>query len=59
MLSDASPSFIIMIDDINAEYVDDSLEINSSTFNQDFDEVGFDPIEVDDSDAEMEKMFGY
>lgn len=48
-----------MIDDINAEYVDDVVEINSSTFNQDFDEVGFDPIEVDDSDAEMKEMFDY
>lgn len=41
------------------EYIDTEIEINQACFEQDFDEVGYDPIEIDDSDEESAEMFGY
>ena len=41
------------------ENEDYTLEINSSCFEQDFDEVGYDPIEIDDSDDEAAEIYGY
>ena len=41
------------------ENEDYTLEINSSCFKQDFDEVGYDPIEIDDSDDEAAEIYGY
>lgn len=40
---------------------DDSydISIDSSLLSQDLDDVGFEPIEVDDSDEELEEFFGY
>lgn len=38
---------------------DFDLEINSSLFNTDLDEVGWEPEKVDDSDNESAKIFGY
>ena len=35
------------------------MEINQSCFEQDFDEVGYDPIEVDDSDEEAAELYDY
>lgn len=50
---------IIMIDDITGDYVDDAIEIHSEILNNDFDEAGWDPIEIDDSDEEAAELFGY
>jgi hypothetical protein len=47
------------MEDIIAKDYDDSIEINSLTFDQDFDDVGWEPIEIDDSDEEAAEMFGY
>lgn len=41
------------------EYIDTEIEINSSCFSQDLDEVGYEPEEIDDSDEEAKEMFGY
>ena len=41
------------------EHIDTEIEINQACFEQDFDEVGYDPIEIDDSDEESAEMFGY
>ena len=38
---------------------DFDLEINSSLFDTDFDEVGWVPEQPDDSDNESAKIFGY
>lgn len=50
---------IIMINDITGDYVDDAIEIHGEVLNNDFDEAGWDPIEVDDSDEEAAELFGY
>lgn len=36
-----------------------SLEINSSLFEDDLDNIGFKPIEADDSDEESKEVYGY
>lgn len=36
-----------------------TIEINSELFDKDYDEVGYEPEVVDDSDAEMAKQLGY
>lgn len=38
---------------------DFNIIINSSLFNKDLDEVGWEPEIIDDSDKESEDMFGY
>lgn len=38
---------------------DYSVNINSEVFNQDLDEAGWEPVKIDDSDAEAAEMFGY
>lgn len=48
-----------MIDDITGDYVDDAIEIHGEVLNNDFDEAGWDPIEIDDSDEEAAELFGY
>lgn len=34
------------------------IEISSSAFEEDFDDISYDPIEIDDSNEEMENIFG-
>ena len=36
-----------------------SIDIHSEVFDKDFDEVGFDPIEEDDSDNESAELYGF
>lgn len=38
---------------------DITLDIHSETFDKDLDEVGWDPIKIDDSDNESKELFGY
>ena len=45
-----------MFDD---NYNDDSMEIVTECFSNDFDEVGWDPIEIDDSNEEAKELYGY
>lgn len=40
-------------------YDDDTIDIHAETFDKDFDEVGFDPIEEDDSDNESAELYGF
>lgn len=40
-------------------YSDDSIQIHCEVFDKDFDDVGWDPIEEDDSDSDAADMFGY
>ena len=39
--------------------IDNAIMIHSETFDRDFDEVGWDPVKVDDSNAEAAEMFDY
>lgn len=43
----------------NAMYDEDDLTIDAAAFDKDFDEIAFDPIEVDDNDDEAAEIFGY
>lgn len=43
------------MDDI---YGNNSIDIHSECFDTDFDDVGWDPETIDDSDSEMEELFG-
>lgn len=47
-----------MAEDIDC-YSDDSIQIHGEVFDKDFDEVGFDPIEEDDSDSEAAELYGF
>ncbi len=38
---------------------DYSVNINAEVFNQDLDDAGWDPVKVDDSDADAAEMFDY
>ena len=38
-------------------YGDDTIDIHAETFDKDFDEVGFDPIEEDNSDSEAAELY--
>lgn len=48
-----------LANDLEYLYDDDSIDIHDSTFDKDFDEVGWEPEVVDDSDEEAAEMFGF
>lgn len=48
-----------MIDYEDIIYEENTIDIHSETFNQDFDEVGWDPKVIDDSDEEAAELYGY
>lgn len=45
--------------EIDSLYGGVTTDIHSEVFNTDFDDVAFDPIEEDDSDAEAAELYGY
>lgn len=47
------------MDDLNSIYGGDTIDIHGEVFDKDFDEVGFDPIEEDDSDADAAELYDY
>lgn len=40
-------------------YSDDTVDIHGETFDKDFDDVEYDPVEEDDSDEEAAELYGY
>lgn len=44
---------------MNDIYDDNSINIHGGTFGQDFDDVGWEPDVIDDSDSESADIFGY
>ena len=40
-------------------YEEYNLEIAEEVFSKDYDEVGFDPTTIDDSDSDAAELFGY
>ena len=38
---------------------DNTIDIHSETFDKDFDEVGWDPEVIDDSDEEAAELYGF
>ena len=47
-----------MAEDIDC-YSDDSIQIHGEVFDKDFDDVGWDPIEEDDSDSDAAELYGF
>lgn len=47
------------MEDNISDYVEDGIEIHEEVFNKDFDDVSWDPIEVDDSDEDSAREYGY
>ena len=45
--------------DIDNDYEDYSMEMETTCFSTDFDEVGWDPVEIDDSNEEAKELYGY
>lgn len=41
------------------DFNNDTMEIVTECFSNDFDDIGWDPIEVDDSDEESKELYGY
>lgn len=40
-------------------YDDYTIDIHAETFDKDFDEVGWEPVSVDDCDIEAAELYGY
>lgn len=59
MSKSATYIIIIIIVIMNDDYAENIVEIHGEVLNNDFDEAGWDPIEVDDSDEEAAELFGY
>lgn len=38
---------------------DFEMEINASCFEDDLDNIGYEPVEIDDSDEEAAELYGY
>ena len=47
------------MEDNDDKYVEQATQIHGEVFDKDFDDVGWDPIEIDDSDEEAAHEFGY
>lgn len=47
-----------MSDVVDFIYGEDSVNIHAETFDNDFDEVGWEPEVEDDSDAEAAELYG-
>lgn len=41
------------------EYINTEVEINASCFEQDLDEIGYEPEQIDDSNEEAAELYGY
>lgn len=41
------------------KYVEQATHIHGEVFDKDFDDAGWDPVEIDDSDEEAAHEFGY
>lgn len=50
---------IVIMSEYIDGYVETYMEIHEEVFDKDFDEVGFEPIEVDDSEDKFAELFGY
>lgn len=47
------------INDLDSIYGEDTIDIHGEVFDKDFDEVGFDPVEEDDSDVDAAELYDY
>ena len=48
-----------MKEDAKDVYSDNTIDINLETFTKDFDEVDWNPVEVDDSDEKAKELYGF
>lgn len=51
-------AFLVMEDNEN-KYIEQTIQIHGEVFDKDFDDAGWDPVEVDDSNEEAAHEFGY
>ena len=49
----------LMKEDAKDVYSDNTIDINLETFTKDFDEVDWNPVEVDDSDEKAKELYGF
>ena len=49
----------LMKEDTTDVYSDNTIDINSEAFTKDFDEISWNPVEVDDSDEEAKELYGF
>ena len=47
------------MEDNKVDYIHNFVEIHGEVFDRDFDDVGWDPVAVDDSDEEAAHEYGY
>ena len=47
------------MEDNEDKYVEQTIQIHGEVFDKDFDDAGWDPVEVDDSNEEAAYEFGY
>lgn len=47
------------MEDNDDKYVEQTTQIHSEVFDKDFDDAGWGPVEVDESDEEAAHEFGY
>ena len=48
-----------MKEDTTDVYSDNTIDISSGAFTKDFDDINWNPVEVDDSDEEAKELFDY
>lgn len=47
------------MEDNKPDYIDNEINIHGEVFDKDFDNVGWEPTEIDDSDEEAANEYGY
>lgn len=47
------------MEDNDDKYVEQTIQIHSEVFDKDFDDAGWEPVEIDESDEEAAHEFGY
>lgn len=49
----------LAMEDNDDKYVEQTTQIHSEVFDKDFDDAGWEPVEIDESDEEAAHEFGY
>lgn len=47
------------MEDNENKYIEQTIQIHGEVFDKDFDNVGWEPVEIDDSNEEAAHEFGY
>lgn len=49
----------LAMEDNDDKYVEQTIQIHGEVFDKDFDDAGWEPVEIDESDEEAAHEFGY